>query len=666
MVCLKSGWEIHRRATLGLSWQLIVPIEDKIRNNPVYGEKQKMSYYEKTESSILFVWDRVISERAGELDIKVAVEITVEDDRVIWKTKITNNSPYIVESVASPCIGDLSYPENSQQFQCFFPSYNSGTTNLLWPTFDDNCGYWGTDNPTNYIRGVPEAAYVLLHNNQQGLYCGVDEDSCEVVSWRSELRPGCATGLTYTVPKTETVDDELVHFRFSAIQCPYIQPNEQRMLTPIFLQAYEGDWQNGVDIYKKWAQSKGLDLSSDIPSWAQEPHSWFQYQINSPEDELRLSFKELPQLALECIKNNIEVIQLVGWNEGGQDRGNPNHRPDPRLGTVEELKQAIQECQQMGVKIVLFTKYTWADQSDPWYKNGGQRFAAKNPYGDPYWIDGYFYQTPTQQLGISARPLIPMCFSSDEYRALCLKEFQSTVELGCDGILYDECQHHGPALLCFDTSHGHRWGAPIYENDRNLIEEFKKETILPETFLFCGEACYDWETTQYHMSYHRSQQLDYLPVTRYTRPYFPMMTAVTGFDDRNMINQCLLYRFIVSYEPYNFKGRPSDARKTMEYGKIAHQFRLYHREYLWDAEFCGTKNVTVTTLDGQCYAPYSVYKTKNGDLAVLIVNYTDKAIEVQVQCEERQFQKYRTIDDATWHTVKNNLFLPMASAILVI
>ncbi len=41
------------------------------------------------------------------------------------------------------------------------------------------------------------------------------------------------------------------------------------------------------------------------------------------------------------------------------------------------------------------------------------------------------------------------------------------------------------------------------------------------------------------------------------------MTAVTGFNDRNMLNQCLLYRYIISYEPYNFKGTaggfPADA-----------------------------------------------------------------------------------------------------------
>ncbi|MBV9489166.1 MAG: hypothetical protein JO069_05505 [Verrucomicrobia bacterium] len=37
-----------------------------------------------------------------------------------------------------------------------------------------------------------------------------------------------------------------------------------------------------------------------------------------------------------------------------------------------------------------------------------------------------------------------------------------------------------------------------------------------------------------------------------------MMIAVTGFDDREPINQALLYRYIISYEPFNFKGDADD------------------------------------------------------------------------------------------------------------
>ena len=68
-----------------------------------------------------------------------------------------------------------------------------------------------------------------------------------------------------------------------------------------------------------------------------------------------------------------------------------------------------------------------------------------------------------------------MCFQSEDYLRVCDEEFRKTVELGADGILFDECLHHSPTLLCFDPDHGHRHGAPTYANDRKLIENFSQD-----------------------------------------------------------------------------------------------------------------------------------------------------------------------------------------------
>ena len=45
------------------------------------------------------------------------------------------------------------------------------------------------------------------------------------------------------------------------------------------------------------------------------------------------------------------------------------------------------------------------------------------------------------------------------------------------------------------------------------------------------------------------------------------MIAVTGFDDREMINRALMYRYIISYEPFNFKGDIQDFPLTVAYGE---------------------------------------------------------------------------------------------------
>ena len=106
------------------------------------------------------------------------------------------------------------------------------------------------------------------------------------------------------------------------------------------------------DIYKTWRNT--WIKQAQPPAWASEPHAWQQIHINSPEDELRAALPRPAQVAEECARHGVKAIQLVGWNDGGQDQGNPSHDPDPRLGTLDELKEAIAECQALGVKIILF------------------------------------------------------------------------------------------------------------------------------------------------------------------------------------------------------------------------------------------------------------------------------------------------------------------------
>ena len=78
------------------------------------------------------------------------------------------------------------------------------------------------------------------------------------------------------------------------------------------------------------------------------------------------------------------------------------------------------------------------------------------------------------------------------------------MELGADGILYDECLHHSPTfVLLFDTSHGHRYGASSYGWDEDLIEGFR-EMVKDREFLIAGEAVYDFQHNYYDLSYART------------------------------------------------------------------------------------------------------------------------------------------------------------------
>ncbi len=109
---------------------------------------------------------------------------------------------------------------------------------------------------------------------------------------------------------------------------------------------------------------------------------------------------------------------------------------------------------------------------------------------------------------------------------------------------------------------------------------------------------------------------------RYIAPFAPMSVAVTGDNDRQMINACLLYRFSMSYEPRDFHGELSEMPVTLTYGRAVDDLRRRYKEWLWDAEFRDTLGAQVTA-GGQPLSTYSVFRRKDGRRAVAMANMSD-------------------------------------------
>ncbi len=617
-----SDWEIIKRSRLGLSWRLMLPLEGR-RNNNAWGHLQPQKpVCTAQKEKITFVWDGVESEYGGTHNIKITAVCEILNDQAVFKMHIDNRSPEMVENVYYPYIGDLHRPEGCKRFSFFNTGYCALRERELYPTFLNDPGTHSVDIPTMCGPKVQDSPYGMLADDQgNGLYIGVCERRIAAANWFADTYPGYTDAMDSRVIETDTFQGRDVYTRFAVGHLPFIAPGESFDLLPFGMEAYQGCWEKGMDCYLK-SSANWNTRPANMPAWAKEPHAWLQIHLNSPEDELRIRFTDLPKIGADCVKHGIKAIQLVGWNEGGQDRGNPSHSPDPRLGTFDELKNAIAQIQAMGVKMILFSKFTWADESHPHFRDVYQPLAVKDPYGNYYNSVGYVYQTLTQLSNVNTRRLIPMCFGSETYRELARREFQKILDLGADGMLYDESQHHSPAMCCFDTRHGHRYGESCYQWDETLINEFR-EMAKDREFLFAGEANYDFQLNVYDLSYFRSWERNHKAAARYARSDSQMMTAIIGFDDRNMINQCLKDHYIISYEPFHFKGVPSDFPSTTAYGRKMDQLRTQLRKWFWDGKYNARKGAKVTT-DGD-FENYSVFTAADGTQGVVINNYDDRA-----------------------------------------
>jgi hypothetical protein len=636
LISKATGWEIQKRSELAQSFRMLVPKPNQ-RHNPVLGIKQKPPeiYFDKIKNQVTLKWNNLSSELGGELDIEFIGNIQLTKDGLIFTAKVKNQSPYVIETIYWPYLGDLTAPPGTDIFSQLGMRYSGVKEMQLFPEFDNEPGYFAVDYPSQTMF-TPRTPFSLLNSGGEGIYVGYHDTTAEhMLQFWAQLKPGYVsyelwdTGVN---PQTDSIAGKPVHLEFSTIHFPFFSSGESGKLKPIVMQPYQGTWHKGADLYKKYRRT--WFKAQPKPGWLEQVHSWQQIHLNNPEDFIRYKYQDLKEIGKDCARHGVKAIQVTGWTIGGQDEGNPSHDIDPRLGSQNELREAIETIQKMGVNVILFTKFTWADRSQDWYRNELINYATKDPYGDPHYHGGYAYQTATQLAEINTHRFAPMCHLSKDWREIANNEFIKPINLGADGMLFDENQHHGGAFYCFDKDHGHHIPAFIYAGDEYLAQGFHQvSSKLKPNYLFAGEGNYDLEFRHYHLSYFRVD-LNHVPMHRYIAPNEEMMIAVSGYNDRNIINLALMYRYIISYEPRNFKGRLDEFPQTIEYGKKVDALRKRYSNFLWHGEFQHTIGATVTS-NGKIHKNYSVFTDrKTGNRAIVITNFDyDSEISCEIKFE---------------------------------
>ena len=567
-------------------------------------------------NQVTITWSKFENGRWGKLDIEVKESIRLSGTGVEFSYEIHNHSKAVIESYTYPRLRNLRPPAGEDHMNHLSWDYSSMDSMSMWPIFQNRVGYYGFDFPAQLCNLGTQTQFCLIASNTRGIYVGYhDTAQKQVVQLCFFLLPGYVESINSSTLGEGKLGDSAVGIDPNHL-C-FIQPGDSQQSEALVFQPYPGDWHAGADLYKEWRRT--WFKPPTMPQWLRDVHSWQQIQINSAEDRLEFPYKDLPRKAEACKRWGVKAIQLTGWQIGGQDRDFPLHDTDPRLGTWQELKDAIAASRKMGVEIVLFNKYKWADITSPAYKTQFQQYAIEDPYGIPYPFPGYNYDTPTQLAGLNTRLGVGMCAASPLWRKRALIEFRKSVELGASGILYDECAAQ-VSNYCFSKNHDHPFPSATYLGCVPLIEEFRT-IVNGDDFVFAGESPFDIELLTYNMSYFRIGP-DSQPMGRYIDPFVPMMVAVTGYNDRQMINTCLMFRYSISYEPRNFHGNLDEFPATMVYGGAVDALRRRYREWLWDAEFRHTLGGRVIA-DGTPIESYSVFRRENGSRAVVIANMSD-------------------------------------------
>jgi hypothetical protein len=665
LVVKKRGWEIQKFPELGESFVLFAPTAER-SDNPTLGARNRVSSITKdlNGESLTIIWSGLESEFSGHLDITLTGVVTLDGAGVNFDLTVRNGSKHTIASVAWPIVGALGLPPGSAAMRRFNTGFTLGHESPIYPRFSNEHEYCGVNWPTQ----IGEGCYNLFLSEADGLYVGThDTRQLDTTRYFVELKPGYSDSRDALVPTGTQIDGHRVQITVSSQHFVFTAPGETFRISRIRLEPFQGNWHQGADIYRRWFNT--WFKRPVQPAWLSETQLWYNLQFNSAEDSLRTSFKDLPRRVLQAAKAGVTAVQLIGWNDGGQDRNNPCHDPDPRLGTRQEFKDAIARIEAMGVHVVLFVKFTWNDITTKRYREELHKYDVLDANGTPYYFRGYRYDTPEQMADMNVRRFAVACGNSEGWQRICREQFGKVLEYGGSGMLYDEVNHHGGADFCFAADHGHRLPVSTWSQDSKLGSMFRIEVAQSRgeaKYLMAGEGLYDQEKLYYSMTYTRVNET-YWPVMRYHDPQHEMLVAVTGFDDRCTINTCLQYRFIIGLEPFNFKGDVDDYPLTVAYARKMAAFRTKYREWLWDAEFRDNQDATVL-LSGRRYERFSVFLRADGKRSAAVVNTGAQAATVHVQFHGAPSGAlaWTSPDDPSLHSATGEVPIAARSAVVVL
>ena len=654
-----TNWVIERRPALGVSFRMLVPVPGR-RANFVLGQKQHaVSVRKISNEQVKIVWNDLASEHGGILPINFSATVTLKEGGLSFDSTVDNKSAYPIETIDFPYFGDLNPRARDSSIAARTMWYGNLGNDELYPNFSNEKGYWGVDFPIKTF-GTNRSLFCLIQAPTEGLYFEMSDPTLPYyMEYTFEQHPGVVHGAV--VPKADEFSGFPVHLEFRTCHFAYVQPNSSKTLAPIVVRGYKGDWHAGADVYR--GRRSTWFKQPHLPAWARDVHSWTMLRMNSPEEDYTISYKKFVEYGEEYAKYGVKAVQLIGWNIGGQDRDDPSQDTDPNLGTWQEFHDAIAKVQSLGVNVILFGKLNWADLTTDWYKTELYKYEAKDPYGIRYEQGGYNYVTPTQLAGINTRRRAVMDFADPRYRAIAEKEFQKILALGSTGWLWDEICHHSGAIYNFAPGHGYNPPGYIYAGDLPLCAALRQaaDKISPD-FLFAGEGPQDWLMQYFPVS---ETGVTATPICQFLDTRHSLMIAgVSGFDDREQLNNILLNRCVIQYEPFLYKGHLHDFPLTMAYGKKIDDLRRKYKAYLWDGAFRDNLGAEVSS-NGQ--HRYSVFLAENGKRAVVVINLSsDTAVTAKVILPDRGTVVAATPEQPDGVQSNGTLQIPARSAAVLI
>lgn len=299
-------------------------------------------------------------------DVQVSVEILLPegDCRAQWRISVKNGLQEELQKVIFPCINGVYLGDDWADDELAFP-YHSGILvknpvrrlsepprRLYWKWQEYRYAY-----SLNGPSGVKDerGSYVL-----ECTYSGPASMLWMDLFDRAENAGVYLTcrneGMLLKALRVETFGEESPGLTLAIAHDPCLKAGEAWQSETCLVALHEGDWHWGADEYRAWRNALGDKTPRrHRPEWFERSpglvaHYDFKYQGGG----IVHRFRDIPALLAQAREMGLNHLLISGWNFDGFDHGFPQYRPDPELGTEEELREAVHQVREMGGHLAFY------------------------------------------------------------------------------------------------------------------------------------------------------------------------------------------------------------------------------------------------------------------------------------------------------------------------
>jgi len=629
----QSRTELISEPRLADNFRLLIPIPG-LEGNYVLGTEQKLARHEQNGSLLTLYWQSPLTNSKGKYDVDARMTIALTEDAAEVKLFLGNRSNRSIDEVWYPVLGGITgigERENTQETinvggwstgtRLFhhFPSLAGGALGIPFAET-----YW------TYPGGISMPWFDLSNTQmKRGVYIGIHDPISRYKALRFELHPGLANRQGENWPTKEEVKaGEPVGILCHWSLFPYIKPGTSFEGPPVHIQFHDGDWHAAARVYREWFRAN-FHLSDRSKNWMYGEPGFLDTMFLLPEGNVKFRFDDIPRWAAAAQKYGINSVLISGWNVGGHDGGYPDYKPDPRLGTWEELKAGIEECHRRGIKVFFFVNVQPAEINTELYNQKLSKFGQQTKYGEPRHY-GWGMGSLGARLGFTRRPLQAMSSGIPEFRKIIVSQMEQLARIGADGVHIDKLC---PGGMDFNPLLKLSPDQAISQGQLAAVREMQSAcgAIQPH-FSISAECPWDrlLEYTGVGWSWHQPAG-QHVPVFKYTFPelYLPTMAAQQPYD-YTAVNNAMRYGYQIFVGPGNYTESMDYGpfRPLANYIKDVIRLRKDLRETIYSGEFLDTLEAKVT---GAADTGYGVFRNPaTRKRACVVVNYSREPREVSV------------------------------------